>query len=136
MYSYNTFSPNLVSIGRQIEFSSPPPPLLLSQLDATIRIVRIEISPRDISQRRLTGYCISSCNAAVFCERNEARYLCTHNGSKNVDTKREIAMHLYLQRVSALHPVQTCSKVDNRDEKNEIWKKIPSILPLHSIHSE
>lgn len=31
MYSYNTFSPNLVSIGRQIEFSSPsPPPLVIT----------------------------------------------------------------------------------------------------------
>lgn len=149
MYSCDTFSPNLVPIGsRQIEFLSNSFLLVRSQLDATIRIVRIEIA-------NASRYFAASFNRLLYQQlqcgsisrEKRSADICTaifvHNGTKNVDTKgkREIAMHLYLrvQRVSALHQRSNLFKC--RDEKYERLKfgkkkKIPSILPLHSILSE
>lgn len=87
--------------------------------------------------RRLTGYRISSCNAAVFCEGNEAR-LCTaifvHNGSKNVSVQREKSRCIYtrISTVRFSYSLRTCSEVDEHCLTKRIRKmkfgKI-SILP-------
>lgn len=130
MYSCDTFSSNLVPIGsRQIEFLSNSFLLVRSQLDATIRIVRIEIA-------NASRYFAASFNRLLYQQlqcgsisrEKRSADICTaifvHNGTKNVDTKgkREIAMHLYLrvQRVSALHQRSNLFKC--RDEKNERLK--------------
>lgn len=140
MYSCNTFSPNLVPIGsRQIEFLSNSFLLVRSQLDATIRIVRIEIA-------NASRYFAASFNRLLYQQlqcgsisrEKRSADICTaifvHNGTKNVDTKgkREIAMHLYLrvQRVSALHQRSNLFKC--RDEKYERLRFGKKKNPLYS----
>lgn len=102
----------------------------------TTKLELLESKSRNVSRyfaalRRLTGYRISSCNAAVFCEGNEAR-ICTaifvYNGGKNVAVQREreksrcIYTHIYLhyvQYVSVLfEPVQKL--ISTIYEKNKI----------------